>query len=127
HLGEQVAAAGARAGIGEADCPGPRRLPTFARRGPRGDPVKQLWRDAIGDPSPIPWAGARRVLHALVLAAATTFAALALLRWHTFHNETFDLAFYARMAWGEAHLDAWNPIVNAHARGLHLAWILVPL
>lgn len=83
--------------------------------------------DALGGPTPIPWSGVRRALGAMVIASATLFAALALLRWHTFHNGTFDLAFYARMAWGEAHSDGWNPIVGAHVRGLHLSWILVPL
>lgn len=85
------------------------------------------WRDALGAPSPIRWPGVRRALAAMVLAAAALFATLALLRWHTFHNETFDLAFYARMAWGDVHLDGYNPIVSADARGLHLAWILYPL
>lgn len=70
---------------------------------------------------------ARRAIAAVVVVATLVFATLAILRWQTFHNETFDLAFYARMAWGEAHLDGWNPIVDAHVRGLHLSWILVPL
>lgn len=69
----------------------------------------------------------QRAIAAMVMLAAALFATLALLRYHTFHNETFDLAFYARMAWGEAHFDGWNPIVSAHVRGLHLSWILAPL
>ncbi|AKF11346.1 DUF2079 domain-containing protein [Sandaracinus amylolyticus] len=89
--------------------------------------MREWWRDARGEPSPIPWAGTRRAVHALVVIAAITFATLSLLRWHTFHNETFDLAFYARMAWGAVHGDGWNPIVGAHELGLHLAWILRPL
>lgn len=89
--------------------------------------MKAWWRDALGGATPVPWAGTRRALVAIVASSAALFATLALLRWHTFHNETFDLAFYARMAWGEVHLDGFNPIVGANARGLHLAWILIPL
>jgi uncharacterized membrane protein len=89
--------------------------------------VRPSLRDALGEPTSIPWTDVRRALAAIVIVAAAVFATLALLRFHTFHNETFDLAFYARMAWGEVHLDAWNPIVDAHSRGLHLSWILIPL
>lgn len=89
--------------------------------------MRAWWHEAVGGATPVPWAGTRRALTALVIVGAAVFATLALLRWRTFHNETFDLAFYARMAWGEVHLASWNPIVNANARGLHLAWILIPL
>lgn len=76
--------------------------------------------------------GEERLLQArrtrfVLLAAALSFAAiesyLALARHETFHGHTFDLAFYARMAWGAAHLDGWNPIANASVFGLHLVWI----
>jgi uncharacterized membrane protein len=43
-------------------------------------------------------------------------------RYATFHNRNFDLAFYARLAWGAAHLDRWEPILNAHVYGLHFVW-----
>jgi uncharacterized membrane protein len=97
--------------------------------------VKAWWREALGlapggaapESAPAPGAATRRALAAMVALSAALFATLALLRWHTFHNETFDLAFYARMAWGEVHLDGYDPIVGANARGLHLAWILIPL
>ncbi|MEM1415885.1 MAG: DUF2079 domain-containing protein, partial [Myxococcota bacterium] len=48
-------------------------------------------------------------------------------RYLTFHNATFDLAFYARMAWGLSGNDFWEPLVDAHVFGLHLSPILVPL
>lgn len=63
----------------------------------------------------------------LALTAAVIFSAMALCRYHTFHNETFDLAFYARTVWGLGHLDLWNPLVGADARGLHLSPALLPL
>ena len=48
-------------------------------------------------------------------------------RFSTFHNRTFDLAFYARMAWGLAGNDWWDPLVGAHVLGLHVSPVLVPL
>ena len=48
-------------------------------------------------------------------------------RFEAFHNETFDLAFYARMAWGLAVFDFWDPLQNAHVLGLHVSPVLVPL
>jgi uncharacterized membrane protein len=58
---------------------------------------------------------------------AALYATLGLLRWSTFHNRTFDLAFYVRMAWGLARNDFWDPFVDAHVYGLHLSPVLVPL
>jgi hypothetical protein len=55
------------------------------------------------------------------------FAWLGLARFHTFHNETFDLAMYARMAWGYVHGQVWDPIVGANFLGLHLSPVLAPL
>jgi uncharacterized membrane protein len=55
------------------------------------------------------------------------FAVLGLLRFRAFHNETFDLALYTRMAWGLARAEFWDPIVNAHVYGIHLSPVLVPL
>lgn len=48
-------------------------------------------------------------------------------RYVTFHNETFDLAFYARIAWGLARGDLLEPVVGSHVAGLHLSWVLIPL
>jgi uncharacterized membrane protein len=55
------------------------------------------------------------------------FGALGALRFSTLHNQTFDLAFYARMAHGMARGDLYDPIVGAHVLGLHLSPILLPL
>lgn len=64
---------------------------------------------------------------ALASAQGLLFAALGLSRWASFHNETFDLAFYTRIAWGFAHNDYWEPMVNAHFFGLHISPVLAPL
>lgn len=80
-----------------------------------------FFRDAAGD-DPLD-ASSRRVLALLGFAAGTTFFALSFLRYQTFHNHTFDLAFYARMAWGESHFDVWQPILSTSVYGLHLVWI----
>lgn len=60
-------------------------------------------------------------------AMAGLVGALAWARWSTFHNETFDLAFYGRMAWGMARGELWEPIVGAHVFGLHVSPVLFPL
>ncbi len=67
---------------------------------------------------------ARRWLAALAALAALAFFALAWARYQSFHNRNFDLAFYARLAWGAAHHDGWEPIVGAHVWGLHFVWAL---
>jgi uncharacterized membrane protein len=69
----------------------------------------------------------RRLVWALACSQGALFAALGLSRWASFHNETFDLAFYTRIAWGLTHNDFWEPIVDAHFQGLHLSPVLVPL
>ncbi len=63
----------------------------------------------------------------IALGAAVLFSFLSLARYRTFHNETFDLAFYARMVWGAGHLDLQNPMVGAPLWGLHLSWLIFPL
>src|SRR5262249_54142184 len=40
---------------------------------------------------------------------------------------TFDLALYARMAWGLVHGEAWDPIVGGNFLGGHLPFVLAPL
>lgn len=67
------------------------------------------------------------VVAVLCVLTAAVHATLALLRYATFHNETFDLAFYARMAWGLAGANFWDPILNASVFGLHLSPVLLPL
>lgn len=61
------------------------------------------------------------------MAMGALYAWLGLARYHTLHNETFDLAMYARMAWGLVHGQWWDPLVGAHFFGLHLAPVLAPL
>lgn len=89
--------------------------------------VRAFFRDAFGGTIPSLERRTRIMLGAMMLGSASLFATLALARFDTYHNETFDLAFYARMAWGEIHHDPYHPIVGASARGLHLVWILMPL
>lgn len=67
------------------------------------------------------------VVLTMVVGAAALLFAQAMARWGSFHNETFDLAFYARMAWGPVHGTFWDPIVGAHMLGLHLSVVLFPL
>ncbi|MCS6799411.1 MAG: DUF2079 domain-containing protein [Myxococcota bacterium] len=60
-------------------------------------------------------------LYALLLGS------LGWLRYATFHDTTFDLALYARMAWGLVRLEFWNPVVDAHFLGVHFSPVLLPL
>jgi uncharacterized membrane protein len=72
-----------------------------------------------------------RIARALLVSALTFFGttalAMAALRFGTFHNATFDLAFYARIAWGPWHGHLDEPIVGGDVRGLHLSLVLLPL
>ncbi len=61
------------------------------------------------------------------MTAGVVFAGLGLARFHTFHNRTFDLAFYTRMAWGWSHFDFWDPFLEASVLGEHLSPVLLPL
>ena len=70
---------------------------------------------------------APRAEHAVLALAFASFFGLAMARWLGFNNQTFDLAFYGRMAWGMVRLDFWDPILNAHQAGLHLSPVLVPV
>jgi len=70
---------------------------------------------------------ARRVLGALALVAGVGLFVLSWQRYATFHNRTFDLAFYTRIAWGLARFDPNESIVGAHVAGLHLSLVLLPL
>jgi uncharacterized membrane protein len=72
----------------------------------------------------------RRARLALSLVAVGQCALLLGLSWARYthvHQRTFDLALYARMAWGFAHGDLWAPIVGAPALGCHLSPVLLPL
>jgi len=68
-----------------------------------------------------------RGLRVLWCIAALAVFAGAYGRYHNFNNETFDLAFYARMAWGLSGGDFWDPIVGSNVLGLHISPVLVPL
>ena len=72
----------------------------------------------------------RRARLALSFVAVSQCALLLGLSWSRYasvHQRTFDLALYARMAWGFAHADLWAPIVGAPALGCHLSPVLLPL
>ena len=72
----------------------------------------------------------RRTRLVLSLVATLQLAllfALAHARFHHVHQRTFDLALYARNAWGLAHGDTWSPILDTHVLGSHVAPILLPL
>ena len=69
-----------------------------------------------------------RVLAALlIVATALCWTVLAITRFRTFHNVTFDLAFYTRMSWGLSRWDFWDPILQTNIMGLHLSPILAVL
>lgn len=68
-----------------------------------------------------------RLTASIVAIAAVVFATYGLARYTTFHNRTFDLAMYARMAWGLGVFDFWDPVLSANVLGLHLSWILIPI
>ncbi|MET0284894.1 MAG: DUF2079 domain-containing protein [Polyangiales bacterium] len=48
-------------------------------------------------------------------------------RYANVHQRTFDLALYARMAWGFAHGDGWAPLLGTSVWGCHLSPVLLPL
>jgi uncharacterized membrane protein len=70
-----------------------------------------------------PWVRSSNVVGVVAL----TCALLALARFHTFHNETFDLAFYTRILWGLSRGDLYHPLTDSHVFGLHASWVLFPL
>ncbi len=69
----------------------------------------------------------RPLISWIVLAHAALITTLAWLRFSACHNQTFDLALYARGAWGLAHGDVWNPIADGNLLHTHAAWVLWPL
>jgi uncharacterized membrane protein len=70
---------------------------------------------------------ARTAVGVLAVLHGVGSVVLSFARWRTMHDRTFDLAFYARLAWGLVRGHTWEPIVGAHVFGLHLSPILVPL
>jgi len=72
----------------------------------------------------------RRVRLWLSLVALVEFSLLFGLAWSRYanvHQRTFDLALYARIAWGFAHAELWSPVLDSHALGAHVAPVLLPL
>lgn len=57
---------------------------------------------------------------------ALFYGVCGILRYRTYTNQTFDLAFYTRMTWGMLHLDFWEPILDAHLLGLRIPFVFVP-
>lgn len=70
---------------------------------------------------------ARLSLSLVAFAYGGLLFALAMARFSSVHQRTFDLALYARIAYGLARGDGWSPITNSHALGTHLSPVLVPL
>lgn len=71
---------------------------------------------------------ATRLVTWLFCAAFSTLLAIqSLSRFTFYHNRTYDLALYARQAWGLAHDNFWDPIVDAHFLGTHVSVVLWPL
>ncbi len=70
-----------------------------------------------------PWARVSNI----ALVAAIVAIICAYQRFATFHNETFDLAFYHRLLWGIGRGDYYQPLTNSHAFGLHASLVLWPL
>ncbi len=69
----------------------------------------------------------RRASLLLCCLASCVLGTMAFGRWHSVHQETFDLGFYARLAWGLGGFDFWEPILDAHVFGLRISPILMPL
>ena len=62
-----------------------------------------------------------------VLALFIDLSVRSIARWFFVHNQTFDLAFYIRIAWGFTEGDLWNPLVGASIWGLRISPVLYPL
>lgn len=52
---------------------------------------------------------------------------LAAARFHTVHQRTFDLALYARVAWGFARADLSSQVLHMQPLGAHISPVLLPL
>jgi uncharacterized membrane protein len=92
--------------------------------------VQRRVRDKCGALTTLRAVLSRRVHGILALIAALHAAItffLALLRFHNVHQRTFDLALYARAAWGLAHGDSWLPVLDMHVLGAHMAPVLLVL
>ncbi|MDH5671386.1 MAG: DUF2079 domain-containing protein [Myxococcales bacterium] len=72
-----------------------------------------------------------RRVDAAILLCMVAFAGLSLwLAWARYSqvaHRTFDLALYARIAWGLGHGELYNPITDSNFFGGHVPWVLWPL
>ena len=71
--------------------------------------------------------GTRVALRVSSAVFALLWSLEGLSRFHNFHNRTFDLALYARQAWGLVHGDFYDPLVDVPFLGSHVALVLWPL
>ena len=69
----------------------------------------------------------RSITWVLAAVYGALMFALGWSRYATCHNHTFDLALYARSAWGLARGAVWNPIADSTFVHLHASWLLLPL
>jgi uncharacterized membrane protein len=72
----------------------------------------------------------RRVRSLLWLSSIAQFAllyGLACARFHNAHQRTFDLALYARIAFGLARADLTTPVLDTLPLATHLSPVLLPL
>lgn len=84
--------------------------------------LRRSWVEAFGDDGSVDPLDRRWIALAASLTGLVVFL-LAWQRYATFHNRNFDLAFYARLAWGDAHGQHWEPLLDAHVWGLHFVWV----
>lgn len=61
------------------------------------------------------------------LAQGAVLFAFALARFENVHQRTFDLALYARIAYGLSRFDLHSPVLDTLPLGTHIAPILLPL
>lgn len=66
-------------------------------------------------------------LCALLAIQFVVLGSLAWARYTNVHQETFDLALYARVAFGLAHGDGWSPVLNTPVLGAHVSPVLLVL
>jgi uncharacterized membrane protein len=78
-------------------------------------------------PDQLPQRTAKQLVAAICLGWFTLTSWLALARFTTVHNQTFDLALYARQAWGVAHGEFWSPIAGGSFLAGHVPLVLAPL
>ncbi len=109
--------------------PGRSRVASGLACGPRGPRGSFGLHGGLGA-STLGGVFSRRIRVGLGLLMLFQFGLCFTLAWARFqnvHQRTFDLALYARVAWGFAHGDAWSSVLNTHALGAHVSPVLLPL